>query len=260
MLLSETPGLETLRDKRIDYDSRLWDDVRGAGGYHTVTGVEDVERTIFDRYNTVLHELTHQVHAVLTADQSRRIQELYVRAKSRDDATKNGYLSRYAGGSVFEYFAEGANALVSPKRDAYDPREEVRERLDAIDPDLRELVKRYLALTDVSAELSGGVHERRRRPASSGRGRRGDSLVREGAGTRFRSEETALRSLATRAHARRPARRRGGGGRARGAGAPDERRRGLDLGGRACGTAVAGLDAAIRSPQKSRATVRPEDR
>ena len=33
--------------------------MRGAGGFNTVTGIEDVERTIFDRYNTVLHELTH---------------------------------------------------------------------------------------------------------------------------------------------------------------------------------------------------------
>jgi tetratricopeptide (TPR) repeat protein len=151
MLLSDTPGLETLRDTRINYDSRLWDDVRGAGGYNTVTGVEDVERTIFDRYNTVLHELTHQVHAVLTADQSREIQEHYRRAKERDDKTKDGYMSRYAGGSVFEYFAEGANALESPMRDAYDPREVVRERLVRIDPDLMKLEHKLLAVTDVSA-------------------------------------------------------------------------------------------------------------
>ena len=68
----ECPDQETLRDQRINYDSRLWDDVRGCGGYHTVTGIEDVERTIFDRYNTVLHELTHQVHGVLTADDVAR--------------------------------------------------------------------------------------------------------------------------------------------------------------------------------------------
>lgn len=151
MLLSETPGQETLKDQRISYDSRLWDDVRGAGGYHTVTGIEDVERTIFDRYNTVLHELTHQVHAVLTADQDREIQEHYRRAKSRDDVNRDAYLSRYAGGSVYEYFAEGANALESPRRDAYDPREVVRERLQTMDPDLMALVQRLFALTDVSA-------------------------------------------------------------------------------------------------------------
>ncbi|TPW17059.1 MAG: hypothetical protein FD129_523, partial [bacterium] len=148
-LLSETPGLETLRDQRISYDSRLWDDVRGAGGYNTVTGIEDVERTIFDRYNTVLHELTHQVHGVMTADQGREIQEHYRQAKERDEATKNGFLSRYAGGSVFEYFAEGANALQSRKRDAYDSREEVYERLESMDPELMSLVRRGMAITDV---------------------------------------------------------------------------------------------------------------
>ncbi|MEO5617687.1 MAG: tetratricopeptide repeat protein [Candidatus Eisenbacteria bacterium] len=151
MLLSECPNLETLRDTRINYDSRLWDDVRGAGGYNTVTGIEDVERTIFDRYDTVLHELTHQVHSVLPADDSRDIQEHYRRAKQRDDVSKNAYLSRYAGGSVYEYFAEGANALESPMRDAYDPREVVRERLQRLDPELQRLVERYFARTDVSA-------------------------------------------------------------------------------------------------------------
>ncbi|MCC6652786.1 MAG: hypothetical protein IT348_16660 [Candidatus Eisenbacteria bacterium] len=151
MMLSEVPNLETLRDTRIDYDSRLWDDVRGCGGYHTVTGIEDVERTIFDRYNTVLHELTHQVHGVLPADDMRRIQEHYRQAKERDDVTRDGFLSRYAGGSVWEYFAEGANALASPMRDAYDPRDVVLERLDRIDPALHALVEGYQKRRDVSA-------------------------------------------------------------------------------------------------------------
>src|SRR5258705_10213087 len=59
-------------------------------------------------------------------------------------------MSRYAGGSVFEYFAEGANALASPMRDVYDPREVVKERLVRIDPDLMKLEQKLLALTDVS--------------------------------------------------------------------------------------------------------------
>lgn len=153
MRLSETPQAQALKDARIDYDSRLWDDVRGMGGHFTVTGIEDVERNIFDRYNTVLHELTHQVHGVLTADQSREIEALYQQAKARDAATRNGFLSRYAGGSVWEYFAEGANAEASPRRDAYDGREIVRERLVAMDPALRALVKRYFAQRDTRASL-----------------------------------------------------------------------------------------------------------
>ncbi len=153
MKLSESSGLETLKDQRINTDSRLWDDVRGAGGFTTVTGIEDVERTIADKYNTVLHEMTHQVHQVLTADQARAIQDLYRRAKEREAVTHNAFLSRYASGTVWEYFAEGANAYYSPQRDAYDTRDVVRERLVKLDPDLLALEERYLAITDVKANL-----------------------------------------------------------------------------------------------------------
>ncbi len=153
MRLSETPEAHALKDARIDYDSRLWDDVRGMGGHFTVTGIEDVERSIFDRYNTVLHELTHQVHGVLTADQARGIESLYQQAKARDAKTHDGFLSRYAGGSVWEYFAEGANAEASPRRDAFDGREVVRERLAAIDPELRAAVQRFHAQRDTRASL-----------------------------------------------------------------------------------------------------------
>ena len=153
MKLSETPGLQSLKNQRINTDTRLWDDVRGAGGYSTVTGIEDVEKTIFDSYNTVLHELTHQVHGVLTAEQTREIQEHYRRAKERNQASGNAFLSRYASGTVWEYFAEGANALASPKRDAYDPREVVRERLVAMDPDLLAMVQKFEGLADVGASL-----------------------------------------------------------------------------------------------------------
>lgn len=194
-LLSEAPGQESLRDQRINYDSRLWDDVRGCGGFRTVTGLEDVERTIFDRYNTVLHELTHQVHGVLTADQGRVIQEHYNRAKKRDEQTRNGFLSRYAGGSVFEYFAEGANALLSPRRDVYDTRDIVRERLTAIDPDLRKLVADFFAQADVSASYAVAAVN-----AGNDHLERGDA---DGAIVAFRralerapTEETALQALA----------------------------------------------------------------
>jgi len=153
MRLSETPQAQALKDARIAYDSRLWDDVRGMGGHFTVTGIEDVERSIFDKYNTVLHELTHQVHGVLTADAARDIEAHYQQAKARDAKTREGFLSRYAGGSVWEYFAEGANAEASPRRDAYDGREITRERLIERDPALRALVRRFFAQRDTSASL-----------------------------------------------------------------------------------------------------------
>ena len=159
-LLSETPGQETLRDQRISYDSRLWDDVRGCGGYHTVTGVEDVERTIHDRYNTVLHELTHQVHGVLPAERKRQIQELYRETKERDEKTGDAFLSRYASGSVWEYFAEGANSLESPRRDQYDTREIVRERLEKMDPALMALVRELMTTADVESCYAVGYANR----------------------------------------------------------------------------------------------------
>lgn len=258
MLLSECPDAETLRDQRINYDSRLWDDVRGAGGYHTVTGIEDVERTIFDRYNTVTHELSHQVHGVLPADDAREIQELYRRAKVRDDSTRDAYLSRYAGGSVYEYFAEGANALVSPRRDAYDPREVVKERLDAMDPDLEGLVRRLFARTDVSgsypvAYAAGGDDRVERgkvdealpfyRKALAAKPDEETALVSYARALTLGGRAASAESIATRAVAAYP-----GSGPAR-----------LAL-ANARWCAGRGLDAARGDLAQARARVRPEDR
>ncbi|MBK6767278.1 MAG: tetratricopeptide repeat protein [bacterium] len=108
--LSEVPGLETIADQRISYDSRLWDDVRGCGGYTTVTGVEDVQRSIYNKYNTVLHELTHQVHGVFPPEDQQKINDLYREASARDAQGEEIFVSRYQGSSVWEYFAEGMNS------------------------------------------------------------------------------------------------------------------------------------------------------
>ena len=193
-LLSETPGQELLRDQRINYDSRLWDDVRGCGGYHTVTGMEDVERTILNRYNTVLHELTHQVHSVLTAERKRAVQELYRRTKERDEASQDAFLSRYAGGSVWEYFAEGANALESPRRDVYDTRDIVRERLDAKDTGLRDLVLEIMTKADVESCYAVGFTNRGDDRLE--RGRAGEAIAAyHEALARSPGDETALGAL-----------------------------------------------------------------
>ncbi len=147
-ILSDVPGLRHLRDRRIGYDARLWDDVRGCGGFHTVTGVEDVERTILGGYDTVVHELSHQVHDVLPEETKRRIQGLYRRRKESALGGEDAFLSRYAAESVWEYFAEGANALATPRRDRFDGREVVRERLLVKDPELVALLRE---LTDEAA-------------------------------------------------------------------------------------------------------------
>ena len=154
--LSDCPGLETLKDQRIDYDSRLWDDVRGCGGYSTVTGIEDVERTVINRYNTVLHELTHQVHYVLTTEEDRAVQDLYRKAKEREERGKHIFLSRYQGSSVWEYLAEGANSLMTPRRDEYDTKEIVRERLLEMDPELADLVRDLMSVKDMEPYYAAG--------------------------------------------------------------------------------------------------------
>ncbi len=149
--LSEVPGLETIADQRISYDSRLWDDVRGCGGYTTVTGIEDVERSIYSKYNTVLHELTHQVHGVFPPEDQLKIEDLYRAASEKDAAGEEIFVSRYQGSSVWEYFAEGMNSYYSPRRNEYDTREITKERLFALDPELVQLLEYYMTAPNLEA-------------------------------------------------------------------------------------------------------------
>jgi len=154
--LSEAPEMESMRDQRISLDSRLWDDVRGAGGHHTVTGVEDVERMRFGGYNTVVHELTHQVHGLYTDREKKRLEEAYRAAKAREATGVKTFMSRYQGSTVWEYFAEGVNAYVTPAIDNFDEREMLRERLVALDSTLLDLVEEFLAIEDVTPYYTVG--------------------------------------------------------------------------------------------------------
>jgi tetratricopeptide (TPR) repeat protein len=149
--LSQSPGLETLKDQRISYDSRLWDDVRGCGGYTTVTGIEDVERSIYSGYNTVLHELTHQVHGVFPPADAEKLLNVFHTARNREDAGEKVFMSQYQASSAWEYFAEGANGYYSPRRDEYDTREIVHERLFASDTTLAHLVEYYVQAPNLEA-------------------------------------------------------------------------------------------------------------
>lgn len=153
--LSEAPYMTPLCDQRINLDSRLWDDVRGAGGFHTVTGIEDVERELYGGYNTVVHEVTHQVHGLLTTPEKHRLQAAYENAKSKTEAGKQIFLSRYQASTVWEYFAEGVNAYVSPQVDEWDEREVVRERLGR-DTTLLAIVRDYLAINEMGQYLTEG--------------------------------------------------------------------------------------------------------
>jgi tetratricopeptide (TPR) repeat protein len=153
-LLSAAPHMESLKDQRINLDSRLWDDVRGVGGFHSVTGVEDVRRMAYGGYNTLVHELTHQVHGIFTPEQKDAVEELYRAAKAREDEGQLAFMSRYQASTVWEFLAEGVNAYVTPAVDEYDEREMLYDRLHAIDPDLEALVVELLAVTDVRENIA----------------------------------------------------------------------------------------------------------
>ncbi len=155
--LSESPYMESMEDQRIGLDSRLWDDVRGCGGYHTVTGVEDVERMIYHGSNTVIHELTHQVHYILTDEEKDLIEATYREAKRREENGIPTFMSRYQSLTEWEYFAEGVNSYHSPQRNEYDDYEITRERLYARDTALVALVEHFTSITDVSPYYAIGM-------------------------------------------------------------------------------------------------------
>ncbi|MBZ0265870.1 tetratricopeptide repeat protein [bacterium] len=154
--LSDSPHLAMLSNMRINLDSRLWDDVRGVGGFHTVTGIEDVERTIFGGYDTVLHEVTHQVHGILDTADKQRLEDAYQRALAEEKKGKSVFLSRYQGSTVWEYFAEGVNGYYSPMWGEFDEREVVQERLITRDSTLVAIVTEFTQRSDLKHLTQNG--------------------------------------------------------------------------------------------------------
>ncbi len=138
MLQSEAPGMAGIRGQRT-FDGRLWDDVKGLGGPHALSG-EDWERDVKRlRFNVIAHEFTHQVHGFLPKDLRDEIRRLFDKAK-KERLT----LDFYADFNEFEYFATGVEAYVSEgkladQKIAYGhTRAELRTR----DPDLYRFIER----------------------------------------------------------------------------------------------------------------------
>lgn len=138
MIQSEAPGMAGIRGERT-FDGRLWDDVKGLGGTHALSG-EDWERDVKRlRYNVVAHEFTHQVHGFLPKDLRDEVNRLFEKAK-KERLT----LDFYADFNEFEYFATGVEAYVSEgkladQKIAYG---HTRAELMARDPDLYRLIER----------------------------------------------------------------------------------------------------------------------
>jgi tetratricopeptide (TPR) repeat protein len=97
-----------LRGKRT-FDGRVWDDVRGVGGVQAATGIEALDDAVAFGFDTLAHEVAHQVHYyTFTPLQRARIRALY------DLAVLEGRcLDYYAASNEAEYFGQGVEAFAS---------------------------------------------------------------------------------------------------------------------------------------------------
>ena len=97
-----------LRGKRT-FDGRVWDDVRGIGGLRAATGIESLDEAHAFGFDTLVHEIAHQVHYYAIPHRQRvEIRRLY------NDALAEGRcLDYYAASNEAEYFGQGVEAFAS---------------------------------------------------------------------------------------------------------------------------------------------------
>ena len=136
-LLWESPYLAGMKGTHT-FDLRLWDDVKGCGGFHSTSG-EDWEKDVkYLRFNVVAHEFAHQVHGYLTEEQQKEIKRLFTIAK-KERIT----LDFYADFNEWEYFAVGVEAYVSEEKlaDQKLGYGHIRKELLDKDPDLYNLIE-----------------------------------------------------------------------------------------------------------------------
>ncbi|HEX5973179.1 MAG TPA: tetratricopeptide repeat protein [Gemmatimonadaceae bacterium] len=133
----EMPDKERTRGTRT-FDLRLWDDVKGQGGFHALSGEEWVRDAMNGRYNVLSHEFMHQVHGtVLTDEQRAEITRLFATAK-RERRT----LDSYADFNEMEYFAQAYEAAISETKlsDQKGTSGHTRAELERLDPDVHRFI------------------------------------------------------------------------------------------------------------------------
>jgi tetratricopeptide (TPR) repeat protein len=130
--LWEAPHNAGLKGQRT-FDLRLWDDIKGNGGFHSTSGADWEKDVKYRRFNVVAHEFTHQVHSFLSKKHREEVKWLFLKAK-RERKT----LDFYADFNEWEYFAVGVEAYVSEEKlaDQKIGYGHTREELLAKDPDL----------------------------------------------------------------------------------------------------------------------------
>lgn len=143
-----------LRGRRT-FDGRVWDDVRGVGGVQAATGIEALDDAAAFGFDTLAHEVAHQVHFfALTPLQRARIRSLYGRALAEGRC-----LDHYAASNEAEYFGQGVEAFVSlGKRPGGEATHgHTRFELWRVDRELHDFVA---GLVDFDPLVQPGVRER----------------------------------------------------------------------------------------------------
>lgn len=126
-----------LRGQRT-HDGRVWDDVRGIGGLRAATGIEALDEAAALGFDTLAHEVAHQVHFYgLGQVQRARIRELYRKAQAEDR-----WLDHYAATNEAEYFGQGVEAFAAlGKRPGGETTHgHTRFELYRVDPALHDLI------------------------------------------------------------------------------------------------------------------------
>ncbi len=134
---TDAPSRANLRGRRT-FDGRVWDDVRGIGGLTAATGIEALDEAAQFGFDTLAHELAHQVHFfAFTPLQRARIKALYQRALREDRC-----LDYYAASNEAEYFGQGVEAFRSfAKRPGGETTHgHTRFELFRVDPELHDFI------------------------------------------------------------------------------------------------------------------------
>ena len=133
----------SLRGKRT-FDGRVWDDVRGMGGLVAATGIEALDEAALHGFDTLAHEVAHQVHLYVFAPADRRrIHDLY-----REALANGRCLDYYAASNEAEYFGQGVEAFASlAKRPGCESTHgHTRFELYRVDPALHDFLARVVAV------------------------------------------------------------------------------------------------------------------
>jgi tetratricopeptide (TPR) repeat protein len=130
--LWECPNMAGIKGQRT-FDLRLWDDVKGAGGYNCISNKSQQTDVKYLRFNVGGHEFAHLVQQLLTPTQRKELRRLFLKAREERKT-----LDWYADMNEWEYFAVGYEAFISKEKlpGQLDVYAHTRDQLEKKDPDL----------------------------------------------------------------------------------------------------------------------------